>query len=321
MVLDEVKQEFHTAYMILPYLLSSHLNFGKNIYDMNWDLLIILDACRFDALREVSDKYSFINNMNIMVSKGSHSKEWLLNTFVDDRRPDINDTTLITANSFSKTLERERIDPLSYPATANNYICQSGALSSFLSTPQIRSHDFDTYISLFEKNLDDSDNGQLRPEILTDIAINHARDVGFERMILHYMQPHKPYFERSNNRGVLGSGNHHQNPFDYLKETGDYDLVWNSYIENLRFVLDSVELLIENIDAEKVVITADHGELFGEWGFHGHPPGVLHPSLRKVPVVRTAAQDKSTHDPRSYDLTQKASENEITSRLKALGYQ
>jgi hypothetical protein len=38
--------------------------------------------------------------------------------------------------------------------------------------------------------------------------------------------------------------------------------VWEAYLDNLRYVLDNIEELLQNVDG-KVVISADHGELFG----------------------------------------------------------
>jgi len=48
-------------------------------------------------------------------------------------------------------------------------------------------------------------------------------------------------------------------------------VVWSAYMDNLRWVLDNVERVLKNIDAETVVISSDHAELFGEHGFYCHP--------------------------------------------------
>jgi hypothetical protein len=70
------------------------------------------------------------------------------------------------------------------------------------------------------------------------------------------------------------------------------------------------------------VITADHGELFGEMGLYGHLVGLLHPNLRKVPWVETAAGDTYDFTP-SVDLTAVSgdeSDVDISEHLKDLGY-
>lgn len=42
------------------------------------------------------------------------------------------------------------------------------------------------------------------------------------------------------------------------------------------------------------MITADHGDLFGEFGQYGHPEGFVHPNLNQVPWVETTATDEET---------------------------
>lgn len=67
-----------------------------------------------------------------------------------------------------------------------------------------------------------------------------------------------------------------------------------------------IALPVENFDAEKVVITADHGELFGECGGYGHPAGFPHPNPRKVHWVTTGAEDARTVAPDVGEKTGKA---------------
>ena len=84
--------------------------------------------------------------------------------------------------------------------------------------------------------------------------------------MLHYIQPHAPYISDAIKYGdelseiesrpmwALRSG-------QIGRATG-----WEMYLDNLRTVLDSVGKLLENLDAEDVILTADHGESFGEYG-------------------------------------------------------
>ena len=55
-----------------------------------------------------------------------------------------------------------------------------------------------------------------------------------------------------------------------------------AYAENLKFVLEYLKKLICNLQG-KIVITADHGEAFGEKGVLGHPYGVHIRELVEVP--------------------------------------
>lgn len=71
-----------------------------------------------------------------------------------------------------------------------------------------------------------------------------------------------------------------RNPFEYLEFGGKRKRVLKAYLDDLRYVLDDVEILLENIAAEHVVLSADHGEAFGECGVYGHPIGFLHAAVR-----------------------------------------
>lgn len=54
------------------------------------------------------------------------------------------------------------------------------------------------------------------------------------------------------------------------------------YEDNLRIVLSYVAKLIKNLHG-KIIITADHGELLGEYGFYEHACGKGYPELVEVP--------------------------------------
>jgi hypothetical protein len=98
------------------------------------------------------------------------------------------------------------------------------------------------------------------------------------------------------------------------------DVVWESYRENLRYVLDDVELLLENLDARTVVISADHGNAMGQWGQYGHPAGVPIAPLRNVPWVETTATDTGSYDTEPEEDRESTTTDEVRSRLKDLGY-
>jgi hypothetical protein len=125
---------------------------------------------------------------------------------------------------------------------------------------------------------------------MTDRAVNVARSLDPNRLIVHYMQPHEPHIGEEHGLG--------QSVFVSLRK-GEItrEEAWNSYIENLRLVLDELEVLLTNTDAEKVIITADHGEAFGEFGFYAHQIGCPLPEVRTVPWIETTATDKESYEP------------------------
>ena len=47
---------------------------GDLIWDSNWDLLIILDCCRYEWLKQVSKEYPWIKSVESKKSVGSNSR-------------------------------------------------------------------------------------------------------------------------------------------------------------------------------------------------------------------------------------------------------
>jgi len=255
---------------------------GTNVFEKDWDLLIILDACRVDALEKVADEYAFLDQPGTMRSVASTSIEWMEETFTEDHKPLIEDTVYVTANQHS---------------------------SAVVDQP------FEQFENLYDYGWD-SDLGTVSADVVTDKAIEIGRENDeYDRMIIHYMQPHFPSIPEP-----LGHGNKFDNVWKGLMVgQRDEDEVWESYIANLRYVLDHVAVLLENINAETVALSADHGNGKGEWGVYEHPIGVPTRQVRTVPWYVTTAsdtQDYTVDADRQTGLSSTSREE----RLKSLGY-
>jgi len=126
------------------------------------------------------------------------------------------------------------------------------------------------------------------------------------------MQPHEPHIGDEHGLG--------QNVFVPLRK-GEITRqeAWDSYIENLRLVLDELGVLLTNVDADKVVITADHGEAFGEFGFYAHQIGCPLPMVRTVPWIETSATDTGNYQPK-IDPDTTDNKNSLREHLSDLGY-
>jgi len=147
-----------------------------------------------------------------------------------------------------------------------------------------------------------------------------AREENCDRLLLHYLQPHSPWVANALDED-RELERYEDDWWGYLTETGDRETVWEAYLDDLRYVLDDVELLLDNIDAEKVVISADHGEAFGEYGILGHKIGSLHPEVRKVPWAVTTAEDSQTYTPTVEEPDSSGmSLEDVDRQLEALGY-
>jgi len=259
-----------------------------NYFEEEWDLLIILDACRVDALKIVQDEYSFLESITSINSLGSSSEEWMEATFIDEFRNDIDEAAYITGNPHSKFA-------------------------------------IDTQPGLIEEVWQygwDQDNATIPPNPITDKTIELGRTTDFDRYIVHYMQPHFPTlgpeeFDDGMNPSETG-GARQSTVWEKLRAgTVSKDQAWNAYIDNLRTVLDSVATLLENFDAEKVVISADHGNAFGEFGMYGHDGYIPLQAVRTVPWCETTARDKHTRD---VVVSEMQSDSTVEERLSDLGY-
>ena len=256
--------------------------YGENLFEREWDVAIILDACRYDALAGVAGEYDWLPTDvgEPMYSCGSATPQWLDHAVVPEVASVLGETTYVTAN------------------------------------PQINRHGRD---DLFDRIVqtrawDDVTRADVRR--VTEAAIRAGREHDNERLLVHHLPPHFPSVADP------VRCDEHATPHRCVR-AGEISVgrLWTSYVENLRFALDEVALLRENLDADRVVITADHGELFGEFGLYRHPPLPL-PTLRRVPWVRIDASDERTLDP-DIDLSAlegDAVDEAVDERLRPLGY-
>ncbi|QAY21074.1 sulfatase-like hydrolase/transferase [Halorubrum ezzemoulense] len=275
----------------------------------------MLDACRVDVLRAVSDEYDLIEDVEAKWSVGSTSKEWLLKTFTEKYLDQIQNTTYISGNGFTRWLKEDPVDYMSFTVTQDTYIRSNKKFNKLLRRDLVDANDFHHLEELWQLSENNEFGAAPFAEDLTNHAIKAGRERNQERLIVHYMQPHAPYLYHALNEGKMRD--YEKTPFWAIRDGVSKDKVWDSYLDNLRYVLDSVELLLQNLDAEKVVITADHGELFS-FGI-GHAAGFPHPQLKKVPWVVTSATDNKTH---SVNIAEKepADDPDLDEHLQALGY-
>lgn len=248
--------------------LSRTLSGGTNVFERDWDVLLVLDACRYDLLDEVADEYTFLYTGNTLTSVGSTSAEWLSKTFKDEHADKHMDTAYVTGN----------------PHTASELDA-----SQFLILDEMWRYAWD------------KESGTIHPRPITDHLIDICRNRDSNRVIGHYMQPHYPFLSDLDIQPSEMQGD----VWTALRD-GDFsrERVWEAYRGNLRIVLNDIELLLENIDADTVVLTADHGNALGEYGIYGHPPGFPLRVLREVPWVTMEATDERTHETAEYDVDQ-----------------
>ena len=276
----------------------TYLRYGRRVaaepvFEADWDLLIVLDACRADLWTEVVTREDDLPIGTARISPGGTSTEWLEAVLGGRDRSELSGVGYVTANPYSDThVDGEKLGLLD---------------------------------EVWRYAWDD-DIGTVPPRPVTDAAIRAGRRHDLDRLIVHYMQPHFPSLSGDGDGGTT------------LETFGDEPLavwndlrfgrrsvesVWEAYRENLRIVLEDVRLLLSNVDAPETVVTADHGNAFGERGIYGHAAGIALRPLREVPWVETTATDRRTHEPAGSlpePDRQTVDASGVEERLRNLGY-
>lgn len=222
--------------------------------DRKWDVLIVLDACRWDDFCEMYGK-----QVPYIYSPGTWTGEWVLANFVL-RNDCWRDVTVVTASAFT-TPQVFEMNKLKWP--------------------------FGECVNRYMDGWDDELDTVL-PEDIAENAIKAWKKHG-GRMLVHFLQPHIPWipFVKENLSIFEEYRNSKTQTWAMLwaKAATDelsYDVCRKAYRESIATVIKAVEKIVEQVEG-KVVITSDHGNLFGEYGLWGHPSGAYVPELLKVP--------------------------------------
>jgi hypothetical protein len=276
----------------------TYLRYGRRltadpVFDADWDLLIVLDACRADLWAEAVTNEENFPTGTTRISPGGTSTEWLEAVFGGRDRSELSDVGYVTANPYSDThVEAEKLGVLE---------------------------------EVWRYAWDD-DVGTVPPRPVTDAAVRAGRRHDLDRLVVHYMQPHFPSLSRDGEGGTTLAtfGDEPLTVWNDLRfGRRSMESVWEAYRENLRIVLEDVELLLSNVAAPDTVVTSDHGNALGERAIYGHAAGIALRPLREVPWVEMTATDRWTHEPaeppperdrRTID------DAGITERLQQLGY-
>jgi hypothetical protein len=278
---------------------------GRNIYSREWDLLILLDACRIDALRQVAPEYDYLQGIDSHLSPGSSSPEFLAATFTEEYRDEVGGTAYVSGNAHSEFVFENRRMP---EDQKNAYVHWTDWATVEASTFGLLDHVW-RYTERMEA-------GPCDPVNLIDRTVRVGRERDLDRAIVHFHQPHAPYVSHPAREGREPES-YEKNPFEAIRNGVRRERVWGSYLDELRYILDQLDLLLTNFEADTAVVSADHGELFGKY-LYSHPSGLLHPKLRWVPWAEVDATDEGSYEPeveRTNEVIHPASE-----RLRDLGY-
>lgn len=262
---------------------------GVDVFDEDWDNLVILDACRYDCFES---QVRLAGTTSKRTSRGTTSREFIRGNFTDRRA---HDTVYVSANPWFLRLH-DRI----------------GA-------------EVHAYVNLHSDERRDAANGlTTRPETVTECAVEVAEEYPRKRLIVHYLQPHHPYlteFGRSRfdftKDAMLSVKQSDASRADVIR----------AYRENLDLVLGEVESLVESLTG-KTVVTSDHGELLGERERpipvrrFGHPGGVYVSELLDVPwhVIDTGERKEIVSEKPAGTAVSEVNQETLDRQLEALGY-
>jgi hypothetical protein len=276
---------------------------AENVFEREWEVLLVLDGCRVDALAAVADEYSFLETeVPSMVSVAGSSPGWLWETFTSSHRQRVGETAYLTANPHTRRV----LGP------------DSEGLFADFGTGRDWLADLADVVLIWEQAWDES-RGTVPARAVTDRLVDAVRTASADRYVAHYMQPHFPSIPDpvGARMDVDDDARWENNVWERLAAGEiDSDRVWDAYLANLRYVLDDVEVVLSNVNSDNVVITADHGNAFGERGTFGHGADYVD-AVRRVPWVRTRATDEHSYNP---DVSETEVDASVTDQLAALGY-
>lgn len=268
---------------------------GVDIFEEDWDNLLILDACRYDMFAEHA---TLPGRLEKRRSRGSSTREFLRGNFAER---DLTDTVYVTANP-QLSRHHERLDPALHAVR-----------------------------NVWHGDGWDDDVGTVPPETTTECAREVSEQFPDKRLVVHYIQPHYPFIEADTDfdKGQLED---EDTPPSFwqriMRGTLDVpaDTIWEAYVENLERALPHVESLVEDLPG-KTVVTSDHGNMVGERSFPipirewGHPAGQYTDELVEVPwhVVDSESRKRIVAELPERE-SDDSDDGDVTERLRDLGY-
>lgn len=233
------------------------------ILSRDWDVLVILDGCRYDIFRELyGGKFNVLRGF----SCGSCTVEWFYNCFVRDNVR-LGDVIYISGNPYVGNWTVDVVEGITYNAS-----------NHFYRVVEVWKHGFMRIGVGYTVN---------PYSVLLSFIINRKVYGGF-RFIVHFLQPHAPYPYCECLRGYF-TDDIRRPDFKLWSELEkgkvDPKVVRECYIDNLKWVMKYVFDLLEYCSGCRVIITSDHGEAFMEHGIADHPCFVDDPVLTTVPLV------------------------------------
>ena len=255
------------------------------IWNKKFDALIILDACRYDIFSNVIHDY-LDGTLIPVISPASVTIDWLRRVWSGRRWPDI---VYVSASPM---------------INKRGLLRDFDARKRFLYIEEVWDWGWDEDFITVPPN-----NVNLAVKLaMTKMKLRGLKYIEDYKLVIHYVQPHAPYVSFKNITSMISKTESLKKEIEDVtlrklgrfcgklsidhvllaslmqvyknKKTVDY-MLKKAYEYNLRWVIKYVAELTTRLNG-RIIITADHGELLGEYGLYFHMDLPL-PILRMVP--------------------------------------
>jgi len=211
---------------------------SEYIHKWSWNVLIVLDACRYDYFVKLNP---FKGRLTKLEVKSMDTITWLRLNF-----PDKYPYVYVSASPF-----------------CNSKVKVSGFFGG---------EHFKKVVDVWKDGWDENLK-TVPPNQVTKHALPYINE---DKLIIHYMQPHFPSIGKT--RVTLEAWRPEPlniviKGYTYPEKFPPLETIKQAYQENLEIVMSEVKNnLFHHIPQDKkVVITSDHSELLGEHGYVFHP--------------------------------------------------
>ncbi len=278
----------------------------QQFLEEEWDYCVVLDACRYDVFADIYEEY-LDGTLEKRRSPGSSTPEWAYRTFTGSH-----DIAYFSGNPFINGTGIP-LDELAWGAscdyewTATEHIAEvvdvwreewheefgtvtpEGIVRSFrdhTAAVTLRDRTVLHYMQPHAPYLTREAGGKLT-RIKEGIASQDDRRGGADGPLSTVGNNLRPYVE-----SVLGDSSFAMKAGLWMElglgnvlRDGTREAAMTYHEANLRLALESVADLVEDLSGS-VVVTADHGEAFGEEGVWEHHIETHIPPLVEVPWLR-----------------------------------
>jgi|AntRauMinimDraft_4_1070384.scaffolds.fasta_scaffold02356_2 hypothetical protein len=272
-----------------------------NFFEEDWDNLLILDSCRYDLLKSVSDG---ADSLEYRWSPGSNSEEFI--QYHTAGGP-LNDVVWVTANPFVSRHRSEIFKVIDVWDTGWDDELQT-VLPKTVKQAAVAA----------EKEY---------PNKRLVVQFMQPHYPFIDEFSQTELPAHSTFDTEFDEDGEIQNKTEGRDIWEYLRanDVSKHDL-WTGYRENLQTVLPIAQQLGDQLTG-RTVITSDHGNELGGYSFpvpirlYGHPRGLRSKNLVKVPWLISDSPKRKEITGEDMSVDSEHVDGSITDRLRALGYQ